>query len=117
MHREAGAEEQGRGVNAEPPHVFFVMVGPVAERLGLKLAEQLRDTWPQLRLETGLGGGSFTSQFRRADKSGAAVAVVLGDGEAERGVVALKPLRLGGEQAEVEIAALPARLGTLLGFG
>ena len=110
-------EEQGRGVNAEPPHVFFVMVGPVAERLGLKLAEQLRDSWPQLRLEPGLGGGSFKSQFRRADKSGAAVAVVLGDGEAERGVVALKPLRLGGEQAEVEIAALPARLGTLLGFG
>ena len=109
-------EEQGRAITAEPPHVFFVMVGAVAERLALRLAEQLRDAWPALRLETGLGGGSFKSQFRRADKSGAALALVLGDGEVERGVVALKPLRLGGEQEEVPLAELPARIGARLGL-
>ena len=109
-------EEQGRGIQAEPPQVFFVMVGQAAERLGFRIAETLRDAWPALRLETGLGGGSFKSQFRRADKSGATLAIVLGEGEVERGVVALKPLR-GGEQAEIEIAALPERLGVLLGLG
>ena len=110
-------EEQGRTVTAEPPHVFFVMVGAVAERSGLRIAEQLRDAWPGLRIETGLGGGSFKSQFRRADKSGAAVALVLGEGEVERSVVAVKPLRMGGEQSEVAFAELPARLGALLGLG
>lgn len=109
-------EEQGKGVVAEPPHVFFVMVGPAAERLGLRLAERLRDAWPALRLEAGLGGGSFKSQFRRADKSGATLALVLGEGEVERGVVALKPLRLGGDQEEVGLDALSARVGARLGL-
>ena len=109
-------EEQGRPIVAEPPQVFFVMVGASAQRLGFKLVEQLRDAWPELRLEAGLGGGSFKSQFKRADKSGADWAIVLGEGEVERGVVALKPLRLGGEQAEVSIPDLSARLGALLGF-
>lgn len=109
-------EEQGKSVPASPPDVFFVMVGTNAERLGFRLAETLRDAWPALKLETGLGGGSFKSQFRRADKSGASIALVLGDGEAERGVVAIKPLRLAGEQEEVAVGELAERVGARLGL-
>ena len=57
------------------------------------MAEQLRDAWPKLRLQINLGGGSFKTQFKRADKSGAQFAIVLGDDEVARGVVALKALR------------------------
>ena len=55
------------------------------------------------------GGGGFGSQLKRADKSGAGVAIILGDDETAGRRVALKPLR-GGEQDDVSGEALPARL-------
>ena len=55
---------------------------------GFQLAEQLREAWPALRVQVNLGGGRFKTQFKRADKSGAEYALVLGDDEVARGVVA-----------------------------
>jgi histidyl-tRNA synthetase len=98
-----------------PPHVYLVMAGAVAEQRGAALAEQLRDALPWLRVEVGLGGGSFKAQFRRADKSGAPLAVVLGEAEVARGVAALKSLRVAGEQVDVPQAELPARIASWLG--
>ena len=92
------------------PHAYLVLAGAAAAAQGLALAEQLRDQLPLLRLETDLGGGSFKSQFRRADKSGAALAIVLGDDELARGVAAIKPLRGGGEQRDCPLPALAAEL-------
>jgi histidyl-tRNA synthetase len=80
------------------------------------LAEQLRDAWPQLKLQTNLGGGSFKAQFKRADKSGAELALVLGDDEVVRGVVALKMLRREAPQEECPLARISERLGQLLGL-
>ena len=53
------------------------------------------------------GGGSFKSQFKKADRSGARFALVLGEGELERGVVGVKPLREEGAQQEVALDRLP----------
>jgi histidyl-tRNA synthetase len=61
-----------------------------------------------------MGGGNFKAQFRRADRSGAELAVILGDNEIGRGVAALKPLRIEGEQTECAIDGLAARVGELL---
>jgi histidyl-tRNA synthetase len=58
------------------------------------------------------GGGSFKSQMKRADASGARYAIVIGDDEAARGVVALKPLREAGEQRHVAMAELVAQFGS-----
>jgi len=99
---------------AEVPQVYFVLAGAVAAERGLKLAEDVRDALPGLRIETDLGGGSFKAQFKRADRSGAAVAVVLGEDELARGVAAVKPLRGGGEQEDCPLAALPACLRRLV---
>jgi histidyl-tRNA synthetase len=96
------------------PHVFVVMVGERAEGAGLVLAEQIRDAHPHLRLQLNLGGGNFKTQFRRADKSGAQLALILGDSEVERGVVAIKSLRTEGEQRDIPGGELTARLGELL---
>jgi histidyl-tRNA synthetase len=82
------------------PHAYLVLAGAAAAARGLVLAEQLRDRLPWLRLEVDLGGGSFKAQFRRADKSGAELAIVLGDEELARGVAALKPLRGDGDQRD-----------------
>lgn len=59
----------------------------------LKLAEQIRNAEPQLRLVVNCGGGSFKSQFKKADRSGAQVALVLGEDEVAQGKITLKYLR------------------------
>ncbi|MDX1454314.1 MAG: histidine--tRNA ligase [Gammaproteobacteria bacterium] len=104
------------GLTPEPllPHAYLVLVGEAAGRKGVLLAEQLRDKVPGLRLVTNLAGGSFKSQFKKADKSGAAVALVLGDDEVASGEVAFKPLRGGGEQEMLAEAEVLARLQALV---
>jgi histidyl-tRNA synthetase len=64
---------------------------------------------PGRRVEVNLGGGNFKAQFRRADRSGAPLAVVLGEDELARGVAQLKPLREGaGAPSEMSLATAPA---------
>lgn len=78
---------------ANVPHAYLVLVGEAAQRQGLFLAEQLRDQVDGLRLLSHCGGGSFKSQFKKADKSGATVALVLGDDEIAQQTVGVKHLR------------------------
>ncbi len=73
--------------------VFMIRVGEEAERLGIQFAEQLRDAVPELSLLMHCGGGSYKSQFKKADKSGAAYALIIGEDEAAVGQVSIKPLR------------------------
>ena len=78
--------------------VYMIRVGEAAEQAGMMLAERLRDQLDGLKLQVNFGGGSFKSQFKKADKSGAAYAIIIGDDEAQRGDVALKSLRIEQEQ-------------------
>lgn len=110
MERVVALMAQQQAAAELAPHVYLVTVGPNAELAGLRLAEQLRDARPTLRVQINLGGGSFKNQFKRADKSGAVVAVILGDDEIGRGSVAIKPLRTDEAQSECPVADLPARL-------
>jgi histidyl-tRNA synthetase len=98
------------------PQVYLVLVGEHAQIPGFKLAEQLRDAWPELALQVNLGDGSFKTQFKRADKSGADFALVLGDDEAARGVVAVKALRRELAQEECPVERISERIGILLGL-
>ena len=75
------------------PHVYFISVGDVAEKMAMQIAEQLRNELPELRLLLNCGGGSLKSQMKRADKSGAQIALLLGDDELQQGLIALKDLR------------------------
>ncbi|HEB77444.1 MAG TPA: histidine--tRNA ligase [Methylothermaceae bacterium] len=89
-----------------PPHFYLIRVGAAAERAGLVVAERLRREFPELRLVVHCGGGSFKSQFKKADKSGALYALIIGDEEAGRGLVALKPLRRQEEQRTLTLEEL-----------
>jgi len=84
------------------PDVYLVNRGDAAEAAALALARTLRRAG--LRVELDASGAAFAKQFKRADRSGAAWAAVLGDGEAEKGVVRLKPLRGEGEERELPLA-------------
>ena len=98
------------------PHAYLVLAGERAAGLGIQLAERLRESRPGLKLQVNLGGGNFKAQFKRADKSGAQFAIVLGDEEIARGVAALKDLRRNQEQEECAMERLGERLGELLGL-
>ncbi|MEM6576272.1 MAG: His/Gly/Thr/Pro-type tRNA ligase C-terminal domain-containing protein, partial [Pseudomonadota bacterium] len=78
--------------------------------VAMALAEQLRDEVPGLRLIQNLGSGSFRAQFKRADKSGAELALVLGESELEAQTVQIKPLRQAGEATVVGFSDLPEAL-------
>ena len=94
--------------------LYMITMGEQAQRQGMQLAENLRDALPQLRLITHCGGGGFKSQFKKADKSNARYALVLGDDELARGEAGLKPLREKGEQQQVRLDGLVEALSGLL---
>jgi histidyl-tRNA synthetase len=102
--------QQGRAGLEAVADVYLVLGGAAAEASGLQIAERLRDALPGVRIETNCGGGSFKSQLKRADRSGARCAVIFGEQELARGVAGLKPLREEAGQAEVALADLAAEL-------
>lgn len=88
------------------PHVYMVLAGARAQLAGMELAEALRSEVPGLRLVCNVGGGSFKSQFKRADRSGALLALVLGDEELAAQKASLKLLREDRPQDQVAFDAL-----------
>ncbi len=98
IERVVALLEEQATLPAAAPDLFLAVVGTEAERIGLLYAEQLRDANPALGVLVNCGGGSFKSQLKRADKSGAAFALVLGDEEAVQASVGVKALREGAPQ-------------------
>jgi histidyl-tRNA synthetase len=99
---------------AAAPHAYLLVAGAAAERAGVKLAESLRDALPGLRLVMNCGGGGFKAQFKRADKSGARVALLLGDEELAKSIVGVKFLREERAQQDVSLDTLAASLRELI---
>lgn len=95
-----------------PPDLYLVSRGQAAESAALLLARSLR--LAGLRVERDPSGAAFGKQFKRADRSGSPWAAVLGDGELERGVVRLKPLREEAEELELPLQDLGAIQQVLL---
>ncbi len=109
------AAVQGESVTSDAD-VFIAAVGEGTAAAGLLLAEALRDALPDLRVLVNCGGGSFKSQFKRADKSGARFALVLGEDEVKNGTISLKWLREEHEQqtlAQADVAAFMKEHHTL----
>ena len=92
------------------PHAYLVIGDPDLLEAAIALAEKLRDALPGLQLEVNAGGGSMKSQLRRADRSGAALAILLGREEVAAGEVTVKDLRSEEEQVRVAMDALQKTL-------
>lgn len=95
--------EQGSLPDEESPDAYLVLAGERAATAGLALAEQLRGALPGVRLVANLGGGGFKAQFKRADRSGARFALVVGDDELEQGTLTVKDLKGELEQQTLSI--------------
>ena len=100
---------------ADDADVYVVAVGDSALEQAFTLAERLRDEASGIRVELNLGGGSFKSQLKRADKSNAEYALILGEQEIADRRAGLKPLRSTEDQSSVGFEELPATLAGLLG--
>ena len=94
-------EESSPEAGAASVDVYLVLLGDAAAQEGLILAEELRTARPDLRILSNCGGGGTKAQFKRADRSGARYALVMGDNELANGTVALKALRSDEPQLEV----------------
>jgi len=108
-------EEADRPVPDEAPHAHWVAAGEAALDAAFHLGVRLRRRLPGLRL-VNAAGGSLKSQFKKADRSGARWALVLGETELEHGAVAVKDLRGDGEQITMpqgELADWLARAASL----
>tara|TARA_B100000446_G_scaffold187265_2_gene215895 strand:- start:4757 stop:5998 length:1242 start_codon:yes stop_codon:yes gene_type:complete len=92
--------EQNRPELSAPVDVYVMAMGDVLAPT-MALSEQLRDALPDRAVQLHCGGGSFKSQMKKADRSGAAIALIIGEDELASGVVMVKPLRGQGEQTQV----------------
>jgi histidyl-tRNA synthetase len=93
------------------PDGYIVHAGERAASVARKVAETLRDHGASIVLHA--GGGSFKSQMKKADASGARLALIVGDDEAAAGTIAIKTLRDGGEQVFVPVDDVVARFAAL----
>lgn len=98
-----------------PLDAYLVLMGEAASGRGLVLAEELRRALPWLKMQVNCGGGSFKSQFKKADRSGARLALILGEDELANDVVGIKWLREQREQERLPLASLENYLQNLNG--
>ncbi len=107
-------EACGGETPAADADVYIAAFGEGTLERAFVLAEELRDTVAGIRVELNLGGGSFKSQMKRADKSGAEFALILGEQELADGCIGIKPLRSTGEQISVALDELAETLARQL---
>mgnify|MGYP000281496928 CR=1 FL=1 len=93
---------------------YVVILGDDAQITANKLAEQWRDQTPNIRLQCHCGGGNMKKQLKRADKSGAQIALILGDNEIAEQQVMVKYLRGQQEQQSLAFEQIPSLLATLI---
>ncbi|TKB51558.1 histidine--tRNA ligase [Ferrimonas sediminicola] len=96
-----------------PVEVYVCAMGAGTLGSAMTLADELRRE-TELAVMMHCGGGNFKKQMKRADKSGAAVALIIGEDELQQGVVTVKPLRAGGEQRQVSREELAGLLPSLV---
>lgn len=94
----------------DPVDIYIAAMGDSAELPALQVAEKLRDHVPHLRVMQHCGGGNFGKQLKRADKSGAALAIILGEAEVQAGTYTLKYLREARDQETVDWTTLLERV-------
>ena len=107
---------RAEGAAAEPPgpDVFVVSAGDAARRAGFKAAETLRDRISGISVSIGAPSAGFKAQMRRADKSGARFAVIIGEDEVKAAQFGLKPLRTDEPQLSLSLEELVRQLSSAL---
>lgn len=106
MERILALLESQQQQQIETIDIYMVLLGESSEIKGLQLAEAIREQVPELKMIAHCGGGSIKSQMKKADKSGAKIAIILAEGELENQQVTIKYLREKKEQVTVSFENL-----------
>ena len=93
-------------VAKDMPHVYLLIAGDEVRKFGLLLAEEVRNQLPNVKILTNCGGGSLKNQFKKADKSGAEIALILGENELERKQLTVKYLRDDKPQVTIKYSEI-----------
>ena len=94
--------------------VYLISLGDGVDIQASALAEQWRDSVPDIRIQNHLGGGNMKKQMKRADKSDATVALIIGEDELAQQTVAVKYLREKKEQQSLAFTQVPDFLASLI---
>ena len=109
--QEMQQEPAGLGQQAD---VYLAHMGDAASLRTMQLAEQLRSDIPNLRLLWHCGGGSLKNQMKKADRSGAKVALIMGEDELAQGQIQIKPLQGQGVQQSISLDQVSAYVAELI---
>ena len=107
-------EDQQKVIQRPMTDIYFVMSGANTVKVGQRLSETIRQELPGVRMITHSGGGSFKSQMKKADKSAAKLALILGESELEKSTINIKFLREDKPQLQIEQQQLIEQLTQLL---
>ena len=107
-------EDQQKVIQRPMTDIYFVMSGANTVKVGQRLSETIRQELPGVRMITHSGGGSFKSQMKKADKSAAKIALILGESELEKSTINIKFLREDKPQLQIEQQQLIEQLTQLL---
>lgn len=105
-------EDSGKQID-NSPDIFVILQGESAQLTGMSLVENLRNQLPDMNILTNCGGGSFKSQMKKADKSGAAIALLIGDDEVSNNSITIKYLRDDRDQLTISQKDLPDTLQSI----
>ena len=99
-------ETQQEQLQTDNIDIYFILLGEDSELKGLELTEEIREQLPDVKMIAHCGGGSMKSQMKKADKSGAKMALILAEDELKNAQVTVKYLREKKEQASIDFAQL-----------
>lgn len=102
------------GQDTSSADVYVTAMGDDAQSYAIEVAEHLRNALPTVRIMMHCGGGNFKKQLKRADKTGASLALLLGSDEMQSRVVGIKPLRDGQEQITASFDTLVEKVSEML---
>ena len=88
------------------PHIYIAIDGDKAQKKAFQISEELRELNPKIRIQLNMGGGSFKSQLKRADKSNSNYAIIIGLDELKNDYLSLKSLRRNQEQVKIPFSKI-----------
>lgn len=93
-------------INKISPHIYIAIDGDEAQKKAFQISEELRELNPKIRIQLNMGGGSFKSQLKRADKSNSNYAIIIGLDELKNDYLSLKSLRRNQEQVTIPFSKI-----------
>ena len=99
-------EYSNEKINKISPHIYIAIDGDEAQKKAFQISEELRELNPKIRIQLNMGGGSFKSQLKRADKSNSNYAIIIGLDELKNNYLSLKSLRRNQEQVKIPFSKI-----------